>query len=107
MEQETTKLIDIILEDEPKEWMKAIFPRWLDRMRAYGKLVIVPTFKHPLEAFPIFDLPQEEIDHPEPMSQVTRSVIEWGLEGDRIAPEFRQHFQSVLLIESPFEEIPE
>lgn len=107
MSREILTLPDLILNEEPRGQMKAIFPRWPDRMRAYGKLIIVPTFKHPLEAFPIFDAfkeEKEENDRPKPMHQAVRSVIEWGLEGDRIAPEFREHFRVVLLVESAFEQ---
>ncbi len=105
MAEEAPTLVDIILEDDTRKLMKAVFPGWRDRMLAYGKLIVVPTFKHPLEAFPVFDVLKEEgDDQPKPMSSDTRSVIEWGLESNRIAPQFREHFQAVLLVEAAFEE---
>lgn len=79
-------------------------------MQAYGKLMITPTLRHPVQAFlyPFIRYPFVSKETEEQQSRVgsdtARKVMEWALDGDRVAPEMRPRLEAALLSYGAHEE---
>lgn len=88
---------------EMRDNMKSIFPNWANRVRAYGKLVLTPVFKHPLESL-AGDFEQSP-KYEQFISDTVQGVAKWALDGDRCAPEFRPRLEAIVAQETPAETV--
>jgi hypothetical protein len=96
-------LVDFLVVEGGARMMREVFPSWTDRWQAYGKLTIGPLLQHPIETLRAMFGREENSDEPRLMHDATRKVIQWGLDGDRVAPEYRETFETALLVESAYE----